>query len=533
MADKRHPSQARFYEVSVLFTILPVRSWPPAGAEVGRAFLIRDNWNDYSYVTMFDLVVIADDSTRLKVGQVKIGQFSMTGFRTKVPEEFDALDDDYFSLGQGENYYETLNGLKEVLRTSILVGLRDVAFDLARFERALPTTVMQTSLLREVREVSVRERLHRLATGDAKLSNFDFTYYFPRETDGEPLSLPFKVEPESQPPTNVHVLIGRNGVGKTQCLRNMALALAHKHPNPERDGFFRFEGKGTQGGGFANLVSVSFSAFDRFGPLDDSKEALSIKYSYIGLKILPARSASTEAKSQPPIEQTTAKNPEDLTDDFVSSVRHCREGMRRRRWRNSLETLESDPIFKEADVTVLTELEDAEAADYAKRTYELLSSGHKIVLLTITRLVEAVDERTLVLMDEPEVHLHPPLLAAFVRCLSDLLVRRNGVAIVATHSPVVLQEAPRSCVLILRRSGRQVNAERPSIETFGENVGILTNEVFGLEVTHSGFHKILEAVVQEAGSYSDTLSRFNGQLGAEARAIARALAQSATQKRSE
>jgi hypothetical protein len=38
----------------------------------------------------------------------------------------------------------------------------------------------------------------------------------------------------------------------------------------------------------------------------------------------------------------------------------------------------------------------------------------------------------------------PPLLAAMMRALSDLLVDRNGVAVVATHSPVVLQEVPAS-----------------------------------------------------------------------------------------
>jgi predicted ATPase len=514
----------------MLFTVLPVRTWPPTGAEPGRVFLIRDNWNDYSYVTMFHLVVIAGDSARLEVGPVKIGQFSMTGYLVNVQNEFDALNDDYFSLGQGENYYETLNELDEALRTAILVGLRDVAFDLEIFESAASTQVMQTSLLREVQAESVRERLHRLATGDAKLSRFDFTYYLPQHTEAAQLELTFKVEPESQPPTNVHVLIGRNGVGKTQCLRHMTLALARRDSSPEDHGFFKFEGEGASGKAFANLVSVSFSAFDRFDPLDDSREALAIKYSYIGLKTLPTQSASTRSTSQPPIERATSKSVEDLTSDFVSSVHRCREGMRRRRWRDSLETLESDPIFKEADVTVLTEGEDAEADAYAKHTYELLSSGHKIVLLTITRLVETVDERTLVLIDEPEVHLHPPLLAAFVRCLSDLLVRRNGVAIVATHSPVVLQEAPRSCVSILRRSGTQVHAERPTIETFGENVGILTSEVFGLEVTHSGFHKILETVVQETSSYPATLDKFNGQLGAEARAIARALVQTAARR---
>jgi predicted ATP-dependent endonuclease of OLD family len=87
--------------------------------------------------------------------------------------------------------------------------------------------------------------------------------------------------------------------------------------------------------------------------------------------------------------------------------------------------------------------------EIARELFGALSTGHKIVLLTITRLVETVDERSIVLFDEPEAHLHPPLLSALIRALSELLISRNGVAIVATHSPVVLQEVPRTCVSIL------------------------------------------------------------------------------------
>jgi predicted ATP-dependent endonuclease of OLD family len=137
--------------------------------------------------------------------------------------------------------------------------------------------------------------------------------------------------------------------------------------------------------------------------------------------------------------------------------------------------------------------------------------------------VELVDEKTIVLLDEPEGHLHPPLLAAFIRCLSDLLVKRNGVAIIATHSPVVLQEVPRSCVWKLRRSGAVSVVERPTIETFGENIGVLTREVFGLEVTRSGYHQLLINAVESNLSYQQVVDQFNTQLGAEARAIIQAL----------
>ena len=79
-------------------------------------------------------------------------------------------------------------------------------------------------------------------------------------------------------------------------------------------------------------------------------------------------------------------------------------------WSRALTTLQSDPLFEESELasfSTMTLDEDGKAA--VRRRFRRLSSGHAIVLLTITRLVELVDERSLVLIDEPEVHLHPPI----------------------------------------------------------------------------------------------------------------------------
>jgi hypothetical protein len=122
-------------------------------------------------------------------------------------------------------------------------------------------------------------------------------------------------------------------------------------------------------------------------------------------------------------------------------------------------------------------------------------------------------------MDEPEAHLHPPLLAALIRAVSDLLINRNGVAIVATHSPVVLQEVPKSCVWKVRRHGGCAIVERAAAETFAENVGRLTHEVFGLEVTRSGFHKMIAEAVDPGDSFEDVYEKFDREIGLEGRAL--------------
>jgi hypothetical protein len=63
--------------------------------------------------------------------------------------------------------------------------------------------------------------------------------------------------------------------------------------------------------------------------------------------------------------------------------------------------------------------------------------------------------------------------------MSRSLSGTTGTTLGSRHSPVVLQEVPSECVWRLRRVGDVVTAERPDIETFGENVGTLTGEVFG------------------------------------------------------
>ncbi len=493
----------------------------PSGV-TNQAFLCKDGWDDwFKFRTTFSLIVFGADGQRFDAGSVKIGQFGLLpsgtiepGMRApEIGQQFDLLDDRFFSLGQDENYYETLNLLPENFRASILEGLRDCAFNLQIFELAQHEEVMRESLLRSVHSSNVRTRFHRLARGDAELTEFQFEYIFPSDTETPSPTLSFHTIPNSLPPTNVHILIGRNGVGKTRRIRHITRALLGDHNENDPAGEIRLLGDNSQDWSFAGLISVSFSAFDDFDLPEIEQPA--IQTTLVGL-----RQKGTASSDR----AVTIKTPQQLAGDFSQSFGLCRLGLRAVRWRSAIVALENDPLFAKLDVTRLLDRGDDEWKDTAERMFSKLSSGHAIVLLTITRLVELVDERTLVLLDEPEGHLHPPLLSAFIRSLSDLLGKRNGVAIIASHSPVVLQEVPSSCAWKLRRSGATTVAERPEIETFGENVGVLTREVFGLEVTNSGFHQMIRQAIEVDGlSYEELLERFDGQLGAEARAIARGL----------
>lgn len=481
-------------------------------------YLVKDNWNDwFEFKTLYDLYYIDKEGERHYLGGVKIGQFSMPEGqkRPDIPNSFDKLDEKFFSLGQDVSYYEKLNKIGDELRHEVLIGLKDVALNQELFRAARKENVTSVSLLRSVSRTSVTGQFKRLASGDATLTDYQFTYIAPKNEEQltKPMRMTFKVVPDSNPPTNVHILIGRNGVGKTYLINNMIKSLIDS--KAERLEVGRFSSKLTQDTQelFASVVSVTFSAFDSSEPLLERKnKAEGIQYTYIGLK-----RAKIENEEQMP------KGHKVLNKEFVDSVKACIMSSKKIRWVRAVKMLETDPVFKEIGVANLVN-NDKDLKRVASKLFEKLSSGHKIVLLTITRLVESVEERTLVLIDEPEGHLHPPLLSAFTRALSDLLIQRNGVAIIATHSPVVLQEVPKSCVWKLRRNGSEAVAERLEIESFGENIGTLTKEVFGLEVTHAGFHRLLKEAVKKKNDVEAVLEYFNGELGLEAQAIIRVLA---------
>jgi AAA domain, putative AbiEii toxin, Type IV TA system len=503
-----------------------------AASNGNEVLLVTDRWNDwYTWITQFYAIVVASDGTRTDIGQVKIARIGMTKqtAQTQLPPTFAALNMDWFSMGQSENYYETLNTLGPQYRNWFLSALQDCARDLALLDRHADEEVLSQSLLRDIDSDRVRNRFHRLALGDAALTGFAFQFEFPvdpRAVD-EPPTITFRVTPSSHPPSNIHVVIGRNGVGKSRCFDFLARAfLGRDAPRGGSPGTLSplgispsFLGRNH---GFAGLVAVSFSPFDKYGPLVSNPDGLDVRYAYVGLIRESAEARENGQDPNADAAPLTIKAQPDLFKDFRNGIVACRIGARRDRWAHALERLEADPLFKEAGISEIVGDEQDGWEDRAWRLFRNLSSGHCIVLLIITKLVELVEEKSLVLIDEPEGHLHPPLLSAFVRALSELLIDRNGVAIVATHSPVVLQEVPKTCAWILNRSGLSSRADRPRHETFGENVGTLTHEVFGLEVMQTGFYRLISEAV-ETRTYAQVVDHFGGQLGGEARALARTL----------
>jgi len=506
---------------------MSLREWKfvvlPSGSRPGRSIpgtieLIRDNWDDFHFGTTFHMHLVNEAAVVSEIGTVKIATFGMVApergtLYTEIPSSFRELDSEYFSLGQDSSFYEALvKAVKRDGARAILSRIKDLAVNPSRISEVVGLEVASASIFRQVSPTSARDEFHRLVAPKERDAPPEFALeYHYRGFDGRRQgTVTFEVDRRSPVPTNVHVLIGANGVGKTSALRDMRAhfaSLSDAHPPDEP--YLSM----SDASRIAGVVTVSFSAFDvglsGYHESTDGKTASQgVTISDIGL-IDPERSNDLGRISFD----------EMLNSRFDLMLKLCLVDRKRAvRLTRTLSFLDSD--------LVLARLNLGKVDGLAKRiNFERRSSGHKIVLLTLVSLVAMVSEKSLVLIDEPETHLHPALLASFTRALSHLLSDRNGIAIVATHSPVILQEVPQRCAWRIWSAGAETRIANVQTPTFGENVGVLTQSVFRVETEQAGYYRLLRMAALQHASYADAVESFGGELGLEARMTLSALMQ--------
>ena len=480
-----------------------------------------DTWDDYGHKTLFEADYWDENGKLHSLGMVKVVKYGVDSGYTPVPDNFDMLDDDFATLGQSQTYYETMNSLPLGVRNKLLRDFRDVVFDKMRFERFSEQEAFITSAMRNL-SIDQIERFRAVISQAYRALGYTIRYV-PDPRCGELFQ--FKVSPDSVPNSNLHVLIGRNGIGKTTILADLAMAACL--PYTEYSSRLLSDDPDHSELPLSAVISVSFSAFDRFKvPKEDGTEPLLRKYTYVGLRVFTDKQSERLPLDQAVSKDFRLKSDTEIDKIFVNSVANCVFGSQREDWLRSVTVLAADPRLRDLNIDQLASYTDrASLMNAASMLFSPLSSGHKIALLIVTTLAELLEDRTLVLVDEPEGHLHPPLLASLVQAIGELLASRNSLGILATHSPVVLQEVPSDCVWILDRPSTGMIARRPTIETYGENVGILTHEVFELELRQSGHFQILNQVINDRklGTLDEVVAAFGGKIGAEGRAVALAL----------
>nr|WP_314707496.1 AAA family ATPase [uncultured Comamonas sp.] len=506
--------------------------------------LEQDNWNDHFFRTQYHLTYWGLDASgqleKTEIGAVKIlkaGQVKKDPLL--ITSNFYELEDAFCSVGQSLDYYQRLSELKNI-GIHILHSLRDVVAHpdlLNKFEKEPGWSI---SLFRDQSDQGKRFRMQ--ATGLVQghydiaanaLPSFSFTlrgwstkFEFDAST-GEPPSLRYN----NDLPDRVNILIGRNGCGKSTVLARLA-RIAYASPSARVQSRMQELGElAPEGIGFTRIVTVAFSPFDSFlFPTTDERDQVQVlkemqqgrgRYTFIGLRDLLAEvEANNEGANgavngrQERQAVTRLKSIEKLADEFIAFVRKIVIQDRQKALGRALnnmgqELADSDALF------ALVAFGETDA----RKWFIERSTGHKIALLIVLGLVANLEPYSLVLIDEPETHLHPPLLAGLMHALRKTLREFESSAVIATHSPVVVQESMARHVHLVRRENNSAGVYSLEDETFGESIGHISSQVFGLQSDVTDYHAVLDSLISLHGKLESIEALFlDGSMSNQARA---------------
>lgn len=302
--------------------------------------------------------------------------------------------------------------------------------------------------------------------------------------------LEFNFDAQSYIPKRIAVLIGKNGVGKSQSLSNFAQSLITGQDDERLTD--------AEGGRplVHRLLAVS-SPGETYTTFPPQRTNCPIIYRRIFLSRRQYGSSESglgEVLVQLARSRDTIKRKRrwDLFCEVVSAVMpldqifvetRAQDFMDRPGWMRRGAPFPLNQMFvsgEEQQLKLWASIDPfADGCRFIDGKILPLSSGQITFLRFAAQTCLHIENGTMLLFDEPETHLHPNLISDFVRLLDRLLVETGSFAILATHSVYFVREVPRSQVTVLREAKPGVVEIAPvRLRTLGADVGAISTFVF-------------------------------------------------------
>lgn len=337
-----------------------------------------------------------------------------------------------------------------------------------------------------------------------------------------------------------HALIGKNGVGKSQMLRELVIALGRKIDGTGTDPFIS---NSTQRGISIDFFPATFRvnrvlvlSWDHRSDFP-SAARLDSRFQYLHFTM---RDDEFEPQELIPLGSS-----ETLAAQLVQLLREDIAGIGEgfKRLKKSLK-----PVLNIYDVAVaikptgndigqkwlslrhiLAANEERQLEIFARLEAGLgikrwsdndgpveLSSGERAFLGFGIRCAARMEVGTLLILDEPETHLHPNLVSDLMRVLRITLDDTKSVALVATHSPFIVRELPSRCVHVLRTDNeRTPTITSAYLRTFGASVDRLATDIFDDASSAQVNQEVLEEILDSGASFEEIKTLYGRELSPE------------------
>lgn len=321
----------------------------------------------------------------------------------------------------------------------------------------------------------------------------------------------------------IHILIGKNGSGKTFLLNRIAKNyLSLKHDSHDKNEVF------------SRIIALSNTINDScYRPTNITKNrSKTNNYNFISLtskkhynnlfirgrkltllslmEMVKERDSTKEGFFKQ--SQLLDKVTETIIPNFSIGIKTNSDEIKSKSFSNLIDRYTLVNLNGNLDLLTGTEIEytlpNEEIVFYKDEQPFELSSGQLAFLTCMFSLISIVETNSLILIEEPENYLHPSLLTHFINSLTNILRDTNSVAIATTHSALVLREIPSQQVTILHRNNGVTRFKNTKIETFGADTHQIMIDVFGDLHSNAIFREEISNIAKN-NTISEILSNYS------------------------
>lgn len=434
----------------------------------------NDGWNDFGCMDWFSLFWIESIGTDVKyIGEIKIVCKDSENAYEAIPKTFSTLDESFCSLGMNSSFYENLyRTFSHGSLLKVLESLQDCATSIDKYEQFTQEYSIKNNLLRDMEsQKAFREARIIIEGGDIERA-YTFSYKFILPYN-HAIHLPFNVEFNRTYGTYRRCLgiIGENGVGKSSLLSNLIQDLA----NGNKENFAKEKMPL-----FSCVLSISTTHFNLLKDIDIKASKHSIPYHTSPLEETRDLATKNLEKSILLIHRRRYGG-KSIFDDYEEDLQWFFD-----------DRLETEKLWGEEEYG-----EDTTFVVYNKEFKTLVdnfSSGELQIFQLVTFIYASINLDSLLVLDEPEVHMHPKAINKFLTFLFRIIRRYECYCIIATHSSFVVREMPGKCVYLMRRTGLDAEIGTLPIETFGESVSVLNRIIFDYDDAQTNLKQLVNRI---------------------------------------
>jgi energy-coupling factor transporter ATP-binding protein EcfA2 len=541
--------------------------------------LVSNNWDDFSHKTTFQTHCQIQRKD-VAVGNLQIlieNELTSSTYLNKLiangwSGEFPIPATSYISVPGALTFYEQIEGNLDLeCAIGLAQTLRDAGYltkvrDDEDALRLASTTGFRQSLQREQGAVKAfLDGWKVFGKQTVLIGNQEFIF---QSTANTVLTLHMRFSSASPLPHDINVLIGPNGIGKSQLLMQIVTNLLDL--NPEHKTAFGFLGEAN----FSQIVVVSYSPFELFrvDTFEDSERRDHDVYKYFGMRgRQPVQSEQGQIFGKVGLGREFPKK--NAAHSLIGCLVDDQKYGAIKDWSKKVATMERvlkrafsfdraaiavdvnttvnryfsnihgfdepfvDGEFSDEDGNPaseryipicsdrISELKPAELkASLRERVGVVflkdgkpiqLSSGQRLFSYIVINILGAIRRNSLILVDEPELFLHPNLEIDFLRMLKSILASYNSKALIATHSIVTVREIPRDCVHVLEKTIDGIVIKNPPFETFGGDVQRISSYVFGDKAVSKPYEDWLKIKLEEYGSAASLIEALGTDINEE------------------